>query len=349
MVELSKEGLLSAGQARAKVAAGLETVVADLRRFRPGKRLMELTFFPSLWATAAALTLIARAELPPAAARTLLSLTGVLVSGVAINALVLLLHEGMHGTLFPNRFWNRWVSVLLGLPVLMSFTAYQVMHLRHHDFLGDPRDPDDYENYSTRPHFVWLMHFVRLTAGSFLYLLCIPSLAWRHGSGEQRRRLVEEYAVLAAVTAGAAWIVPAEGLLWCWFLPAVATGFMTNVRGFTQHGITDAHDPFLASRTIRPNPIVRFCLLNENYHLEHHLFPEVPSYHLPALHRLVAPRLPRGVVGRSYLGFLLCFLRATLTLDRAPIGLRVFPPIKTEGAGSLSLFVREELGRGIAP
>ncbi len=59
----------------------------------------------------------------------------------------------------------------------MSFTAYQVMHLRHHTFLGGTRDPDDYENYVSRRPVLWVMHFTRLLAGSFVYLLMIPRLA----------------------------------------------------------------------------------------------------------------------------------------------------------------------------
>jgi hypothetical protein len=74
---------------------------------------------------------------------------------------------------------------------------------------------------------------------------------------------------------------------------------------------------------MRPHPVVAFCLLNENYHLEHHLFPEVPSYHLRELHELLWPRLPRAVTGQSYVGFLLRFLRATWRLDETPIGLTV--------------------------
>ena len=61
---------------------------------------------------------------------------------------------------------------------------------------------------------------------------------------------------------------------------------------------------------MKPGRLIAFCLLYENYHLEHHLFPEVPSYHLPGLHRLLWPRLPRAVVGASYLAFLAHFARA---------------------------------------
>jgi fatty acid desaturase len=320
---------LTAQQARQFVQAGLEEQIAPLRRFHTGKRLLELAFFVLLWPAAASVTLLARAHLEPGWPQTLLVVLGVVVSAVALNAWVLLLHEGMHHTLFAGPRWNRWVSFVLGVPVLMSFSAYQVLHLRHHQYLGDPRDPDDYENYSRRPRLVWVMHFLRLLAGAFLYLLCIPLLAFRHGTRPQRRRVAEEYVLLAVIGVVVALTVPGEVLLWGWFLPVVLVGYMTNVRGFTQHGITDAADPFLASRTMKPNRLVAFCLLNENYHLEHHLFPEVPSYHLSLLHRLVWPRLPRAVSGTSYLGFLARFLRATLRLDRTPIG-RTEPVAITE-------------------
>jgi len=308
-------------QARALVLEGIEDRVAELRVPNLRARLIELAAFLSLWAAGAALAAVAARRMPAGGPRYLLMGLGVLLSAIAINALVLFLHEGIHGILLRNPLANRWVSVVLGFPVLMSLTAYQVLHIRHHTYLGDPRDPDDYANYTDRPRRLWLMHFLRLALGAFLYLLFIPVLALRHGTPEQRRRVVVEYVLLGLTAACAAWLVPREVLLWGWGLPVVLVGYMTNLRGFTQHGIAEASDPFTASRTMKPNPLVALCLLNENYHLEHHLFPEVPSYHLRRLHELIWPRMPRAVVGRSYVGFLLRFLRATLTLDRAPIGL----------------------------
>src|SRR5689334_5679095 len=210
---------LSAQQARVFVQQGIEPQLAGLRRFDNRKRLLELAFVPTLWLTAAALTLLGRSELPPGWARSTVSVAGMLISGVAINALVLLLHEGMHHTLFASPLWNRWVSFLCGVPVLMSFSAYQVMHLRHHTYLGDPRDPDDYANYTTRPRLLWLMHFLRLASGAFLYLLLIPWLALKYGRREQRVRVLQEYALLILLLVLAVSFVPGEILLWGWLLP----------------------------------------------------------------------------------------------------------------------------------
>ncbi len=301
--------------ARKALSQGLEAELAPLLLPDWRKRAFELAFFFTLGAIGLGLSLSGLAG-----ARWLL-VVGILVSALALNAFVLLMHDGMHYTLFRNRRWNWFGSVLLGSTFFMSFTAYRVLHSRHHKFLGDPRDPDDYQNYVRPRALLWLLHFVRLTVGSLLYLALIPFLALKHGSERDRRRILSEYAFLLAVYSALLRFVPAQTLFYAWFVPLLIVGSFTAIRGFTQHGITEATDPLLASRTVLPNPIVGFFLLHENYHLEHHLFPEVPSYHLPRLHRLIWRRLPRAVSGRSYLGFLVKFLRATPSMNEAPIGL----------------------------
>ena len=303
------ECLLEHQRTRRLVSAGVEAEVAELRRLSATKRFAELAFFPLLWLAGGSLALYAlRLHGPP---RYVAYAAGFTISAVALNAFVLLLHEGMHATLFAGRRANRWVSVALGGCVLISFTAYQVLHLRHHTYLGDERDPDDYNNYSRSPRVVWMLHYVRLAAGAFLYVLLIPFLARRYGTAMERRRVFEEYCVLACAWSLAFALVPTPVLVHTWLLPLVLVGYMTNIRGFTQHGLTDAHDPLLASRSMHPNPVVSFLLLNENLHLEHHLFPEIPSYSLGRLRKLIEPNLPRAIEGRSYLAFLGTFFRAT--------------------------------------
>ena len=297
--------------ARELVAQGVETDLAALREVRLGVRLREFALFAVMLAGGAALAL---------QEHWTLRVAGTLLAAAALNAVVLLLHEGMHGTLLSAPRWTRAVSTALGAMVLISFTAYQVMHLRHHRYLGDPRDPDDYDNYSRSRAVVWALHYVRLLAGAFLYLLLIPVLAWRFGAPRDRRRLALEYTLLAAVYVAAAVFVPGDLLIRGWLVPLVVVGYMTNIRGFAQHGLLDAQDPFLASRSIRPNRLVAFLLLNENLHLEHHLFPEIPSHNLPQVRALIDARLPRVSIIRSYLGFLFGFLARGWSLDATPVG-----------------------------
>ena len=292
---------------------------AALTRHDGHKRATELVVFLALAAAGFWMSIHARSvsSAPMLAA-------GILITAVALNTFPLLMHEGMHGVLVANRRCNWMASVLLGSTFLMSFSAYRVMHLRHHRYLGDPRDPDDYHNYSRHRSVVWCLHFVRLTLGPLLYVCLIPVLALKHGSPAQRKLICIEYTLLVSIYSVLLRSVSSRDLLVVWIVPLLLMGALTAIRGFAQHGITEASDPYLASRTMLPRPMVSFLLLNENYHLEHHLFPEVPSYHLPALHELIWPKLPRAVSGRSYLAFLAAFLRATPRMDETPIG-RVDP------------------------
>lgn len=305
---------LSTLDARRAVEARLGGALAPLRVHDDRRRVGDLATFGGLWASGAALTLLA----PDGA--WLLRAAGVGLSALALNAVVLLLHEGMHGALFRPERLNRAVSVALGACIGMSFTAYRVLHTLHHDALGTDEDPDDYNRYTDRKWLFWTMQGVRLTVGAFLYLVAIPVVAARRGTPPDRRRIAAEYAVMATLYALAVWLVPVHALVWGWLVALPVVAAMVQVRGLTQHGLTDRHDALLASRTVRPSRLVAFFLLNENYHLEHHLFPEVPSYHLPALHRLVWPLLPRAVEGRSYLAFLGRFVRASWRRDETPVG-----------------------------
>lgn len=299
------EPVLETLRIRQRLAKEIGGEYPDLIAWRPGRRVVEIGFFVGLAAIGVWLG----------------GWPGVLIAATALNSFPLLVHEGMHGILFADRRVNWAVSVALGAAFLMSFTAYRVMHTRHHHYLGDPRDPDDYHNYTRVPGLVWLLHFVRLTVGPLLYLALIPILALKHGRDGERRLILAEYLILFTAYSVLLRVVPVAQLFAAWIAPLLLVGVFTAIRGFTQHGITDAADPYLASRTMMPNRLIAFFLLNENYHLEHHLFPEVPSHHLRRLHELIWPKLPRAVAGRSYLAFLAKFLAATPRLDETPIGL----------------------------
>lgn len=310
------EPVLETVRIRQAMRARSPETLASLARQNLRGRLREVAIFLPL----AAGGLLLGAEARHLHSTSLL-LIAIAVTALALNTFPLLVHEGMHGLLLPGRKANWLGSTLLGSAFLMSFTAYRVLHIRHHHYLGDPRDPDDYNNYARSPRAVWCLHFVRLAFGSLLYIFLIPVLALRFGKPAQRKLLCVEYTLLLAVYSVLLHSFAARDLFLVWIVPLLLVGTMTQIRGFAQHGITDAHDPYIASRTMLPHPVVAFFLLQENYHLEHHLFPEVPSYHLPRLHRELWPQLPRAVSGNSYLGFLRRFLGATPGLDTTPIGL----------------------------
>ena len=73
-----------------------------------------------------------------------------------------------------------------------------------------------------------------------------------------------------------------------WVLPA-ATIFLAllRLRAIFEHGaVTDISSIFNAARTNLAPAWLRWFLFphHVNYHLEHHLYPSVPHYNLPACH-----------------------------------------------------------------
>jgi fatty acid desaturase len=98
----------------------------------------------------------------------------------------------------------------------------------------------------------------------------------------------------------AAWLLGGpRGLglyLLLWVLPLLTVlQPILRMRAILEHGaVEDLGSPLTAARTNRTwgsalNLFARAVLFphHVNYHLEHHLYPAVPHYHLPRLHRLL--------------------------------------------------------------
>ncbi len=109
-------------------------------------------------------------------------------------------------------------------------------------------------------------------------------------------------------------------LLLYWIYPLLIMSILTNIRGLASHALGDVENIYLSSRTIKSSKLVSVLFLHENYHLEHHLFPRVPSYHLLRMHELIWDRLPQALYARSYSEFLIGLFKAASRNDLNPIG-----------------------------
>ncbi|AGC47379.1 fatty acid desaturase [Myxococcus stipitatus DSM 14675] len=207
------------------------------------------------------------------------------LSAASLHGISLFTHEAVHGGLSSRPWLNRLGGMLCAWPVLQNFAAYKVLHLRHHRDLGGGLDPDHYANYTGRRWLELLMHVGRLLLGYPAYITMIPILGWKHGTASEKRWMGCEVAMVIAGCVLAGVFVPWQVLLHGWLIPMVIINTMVNIRGMSQHTfLADADHPVRGTRTILTNPVTRFFMCNENYHLEHHLYPRVPWYNLPALH-----------------------------------------------------------------
>ena len=284
---------------------------------------LRLACFGLLWLGAAAAAIAGAARVEAAWQWTLL-LPLYVIAGASLHGISLFTHEAVHGTLLRNRVWNDFAGALCALPVLQNHAAYRVLHLRHHRHLGEEGDPDHYSNYTRWSWLVFAMNWLRLLIGYPVYITAIPVLGFKHGTRSERWVILAEVSAAAAVIT-AVWLspIPAAWVIHGWLIPMLFINTMVNIRGMSQHTLLEhASDEIQGTRTILTSAPVRFFMCNENYHLEHHLYPGVPWHHLPAVHAALRPELTaRGAPFiRSYSAFVREFVRDSIR--RSPLGRR---------------------------
>jgi fatty acid desaturase len=244
-----------------------------------------------------------------------------LLAAASLHGISLFTHEAVHGSLARNKRLNAVLGALCAMPVLQNFSAYRVLHLNHHQHLGEAGDPDHYANYTRWTWMVFIMNWLRLLVGYPVYITAIPILGFMQGTAKDRLGIAAE----VAATAVLAWLicshVPSIWLWHGWLIPMLFINTMVNIRGMSQHTLLEhANDEVRGTRTILTYPLVRFFMCNENYHLEHHLFPGVPWHHLPQVHETLAPALREQGAPfiRSYGAFVREFF--IHSLRRSPLG-----------------------------
>ena len=213
-------------------------------------------------------------------------------------------HENGHGTAFRTKWANDVVYNIASFMLLREPTLWRWSHFRHHSDtiivgrdaeIGFPRPTPRwkvivaYLNLIKGPQMVWVtaQHAVGRIDGTTREL--VPEEDFRRVKWEAR-------AFIAVLVAVVAWAVASGSIVPLLFvgLPSFYGAWLAVFFGITQHaGLReDVLDHRLNTRTVYINPVFRFLYLNMNYHVEHHLFPTVPYYNLPALHREIKAYLP---------------------------------------------------------
>ena len=191
-------------------------------------------------------------------------------------------HNAYHYALGVPRAATEWVMLALSVLMLGSMHAVQVNHLRHHRYcLGE----EDVEAMSAR-----LPAWRALLLGPW-FPLRLHHAALQVGSPRQRRWIGVE------LLANAVWIALVFAFLdnrvLEYHVMAMALGQCLTAffAVWTVHH--DCSDGAFPARTIR-NPLKAWLTYAMFYHVEHHLYPAVPTRRLPILARRldrVAPDL----------------------------------------------------------
>ncbi|MCI4066854.1 fatty acid desaturase [Micromonospora sp. R77] len=235
---------------------------------------------------------------------------GVVLLGCMFAHAAELQHQTLHSLGFRNRRANRTAGIVLGVPMLISFAAYRATHLRHHRDLGTPQNREffDYGNqYGAdgarsrwRVGLDWVVRFTMLHFYPQFLVGAARAVARRDYPGESAhtsRGIRRDYHVilgaLLALTVLSV-VLREPVVLWLWLLPLLlVAGPVHALIELPEHFRCEtlSRDAFANTRTIRSNRLMTWFTNGNNFHVEHHLMPNLPIERLPALHAEVRPRL----------------------------------------------------------
>jgi beta-carotene hydroxylase len=206
-----------------------------------------------------------------------------LVMFLLFIAVVTVTHDVVHDALGLSPAGRDIWLFLLGAVLLESGHTYRATHLRHHRAFPGPDDPEgDPARMTLWTAILWGPLF-------------LPRL-WLWAVGHSRRR-VDRYGWLPAEAAWAVGFPLAAAALWpvtkgpavyaalavvgSWVYPLLTVYLPHHHYGDT---------PLTQTSTLRGTIIPRL-FLELTYHLEHHLYPAVPSHNLAELSQRLEPVL----------------------------------------------------------
>lgn len=257
------------------------------------KQLSQPSAWRAWWGVAVNLGMVAAAFALPVLWRHPLAwiIASVVLAGRA-QGLGVLAHDACHLAYFPSRRVNEWAGKWLfaGLPNL-SFARYRKGHLEHHRQAGTEQDPDrDFVAGYPASRASLLRKLARDVSG----LNGLKNIAYQARGLEAENGV--PFVLAHGVVIGALWLAGAPEVYACWWLGQLFVfPLLVRLRVMSEHGgVPDglSRDPRMSVGTTLSGPLARLLVTpnHVHYHVEHHLSAAVPSYRLPAFHRLLRQR-----------------------------------------------------------
>ena len=218
-------------------------------------------------------------------------------------------HETGHQTAFKSKFWNSFFHQIASYMNNFEPVRWKWSHFKHHKHTLFT-DPYDFEIAITKPtdlifFFSQFIPFMNLI--QFGKLIQVETL--KHAFGIKTKVIKEclpKYEVKKCINSArihvGIWVLLLIFSLYSnsilpliyFFFPFAYGNTLKALFGLTQHsGLQEnSRDHRLSTRTVILNPIFSFLYWKMEYHTEHHIFPNIPSYNLPKLHELIKNQLP---------------------------------------------------------
>ncbi|HIE76153.1 MAG TPA: hypothetical protein EYP93_08185 [Gammaproteobacteria bacterium] len=254
-------------------------------------------------------------------------------------------HETAHGTAYRARWLNEtvlWFSSILYMeePLHRRYT-----HTNHHTYTWH-QNLDSQMPFNLPMTFrVWLLEVTGVSMLRFHITRLIQIACARYSPvirkvvpQDELPRLTRNARIFVLLY-GATAMAILFGHVWLlWFLVIPRLLGAPIMQSFTilQHAETAVNSPSIleTTRSFRTNWLGQSFYMNMNFHVEHHLYPNVPFFALPSLGQALASQIPEPDPGlwRTNLELVSIVMRRSLGKNTRARSIRQAPQMITEGA-----------------
>lgn len=228
---------------------------------------------------------------------------GFLVSAVLATGGYVPCHEAMHCNIARKGSRHYWLNELVGqvstIPLICSYSLARLMHLEHHYHCNDPdRDPDYPDaapNAFKAVVKTWFNRQPRNGGAMHHYKRILAELGTPEAKQAERDTVILQLAAMAFFFV-MAWSGYALEVALLWWLPRqIALSYVRFYLSWAPHHPRQAEGRYENTRIFRSR-FGHVLSLGMQYHLIHHLYPNIPIHRTkPAYFELKDVLAARGV------------------------------------------------------
>lgn len=257
-----------------------------------------------------------------------LILIGMFVQGSMYVHMLELQHSALHLHAFKSPKISRIVGFLLGLPMMVSYSYYQYVHMKHHKWLGTQDNSETFTyndgELGTKLGFLKGMFDYSRLAG-------VSKNIWKAFAGQNisdaanpmmEERIRQEFRLFgwsllaAAIVSG---ILQSVWPLALWLLPLIATEPVHFLMALPDHFGLPAHsnpNVFKNTRTIRGTWFSHWFTNYSTLHMAHHYNQNVPIENIEELQKLIESEVQPETVSQTYPDFFKGVITRRLIADQ---------------------------------
>lgn len=203
------------------------------------------------------------------------------VAGLMFITYISTSHDLLHRTLGFSKGTNEFLLSLIELLALRSGHAFRVSHLCHHRHFPDHEDIEG--RVARMPFWRALLEGIGNQSRLFVW-------AWSHARAGEKRWMAAEALIVLGFAGASIALLPRSPVLFVYVLLIVASTWLYPVATVWIPHRPEGKNVLFQTVALRGR-LVPELFLQHTYHLEHHLYPSVPSFHWRELAKRLDPYL----------------------------------------------------------